>query len=578
MLQIPGHPEESATLPSDVLQYVQSVLGASDQYGPTTSISYTAVNIIGRPTNFPTYGEHIDSYMLTTHGNWWREAPSFHPEFGLKNVPESKNPPVHDFLAVEFEHAVVPRMIGIYETFNPGSIQRIWAFTCAKRWVMLWDEPFGANDSDPTDLTSRLFYPQIRNIRFHVRVLRLEFNTSDLAYFPALDGILMVGSRSLSCTSEAPASCAALESDAPVPPPGTINLTQLPNEILFGIFSFLDIPSLSAVEIVCQKFNAVARDSRLYRVVNLRPYWMEVDCKRIRWLETRCTGIRKLDLSWCGMLTDLHARDVIRLLKACGDTITHLRLDDMGLEFADDEVCCIPTLCPNLREVSLRQMTMTLNPALLHFRNLTRLNLARTTVDTECLLDLLPRNPCLQHLNLSCCMNLAPQAIASTVSVHNRELISLNLWKTEFISPSAVRALQACTKLRELNIGWTTNGTTSLDGALGDLLKGCPNMETLFLTGFRCLQDADLACIAEHGLQLVQLDIMGCISVTVPMVERVLQRCTKLRFLDCVHCEIPSMYLLEWSVSYVNVTICNADKFPRGGFPWDNARRNRPMN
>lgn len=566
MLQIAGHPEEYATLPSDVLQYVESVVGVSDQYGPTTSISYTAINIIGRPTNFPTYGEHIDSYMLTTHGNWWREAPSFHPEFGLKNVSESKNPPVHDFLAVQFEHAVVPRIIGIYETLNPGSIKRIWAFTCTKKWVMLWDEPFGASDAGSTEFTSRLFYPQIRNIRFHVRVLRLEFNTSDLTYFPAFDGILMVGSRSLNCTNESPTSFAPLESATQVAPSDTINLTQLPNEILFGIFSFLDIPSLSAVEIVCQKFNAVARDSRLYRVVNLRPYWMEVDCKRIRWLEVRCIGIRKLDLSWCGMLTDLHARDVIRLLKACGDTITHLRLDDMGLKFSDDDVSRIPKLCPNLREVSLRQMTMTLNP--LQFRNLTRLNLARTTVDTECLVDLLSRNACLQHLNLSCCMELSAQAIVSTVSVHNRELISLNLWKTEFISPSAIRALQACTKLKELNIGWTTNGTTSLDGAIGDLLKGCPNMEALFLTGLRCLQDADLACIAEHGHQLAQLDIMGCISVTGPMVERVLQKCNKLRFLDCVHCEIPSIYLLEWSISYADVTICNADKFPRGDLPW----------
>ena len=40
-----------------VEQFVGEVLDFSSQYGSDASISYTAHNIVGRPTKFPSYGD-----------------------------------------------------------------------------------------------------------------------------------------------------------------------------------------------------------------------------------------------------------------------------------------------------------------------------------------------------------------------------------------------------------------------------------------------------------------------------------------------------------------------------------------
>lgn len=43
---------------SDVLeQFVRSVLYFSSQYGSDISVSYSAINLCGKPSNFPNYGD-----------------------------------------------------------------------------------------------------------------------------------------------------------------------------------------------------------------------------------------------------------------------------------------------------------------------------------------------------------------------------------------------------------------------------------------------------------------------------------------------------------------------------------------
>ncbi|GFG35289.1 hypothetical protein Cfor_01698, partial [Coptotermes formosanus] len=59
-----------------VEQFVQSVRGFSSQYGRSLSISYTADNIVGKPSKFPDYGDFPQTFVMRTYGKWWNEAPS----------------------------------------------------------------------------------------------------------------------------------------------------------------------------------------------------------------------------------------------------------------------------------------------------------------------------------------------------------------------------------------------------------------------------------------------------------------------------------------------------------------------
>lgn len=48
-------------------QFVQSVIGFSSQYGSDVSISYTAYNIIGKPSKFPDYGDFPQAFVMVCY-------------------------------------------------------------------------------------------------------------------------------------------------------------------------------------------------------------------------------------------------------------------------------------------------------------------------------------------------------------------------------------------------------------------------------------------------------------------------------------------------------------------------------
>lgn len=64
---------------------------------------------------------------------------------------------------LKFEQAVYPYGVSIYETYNPGSVVRIWARIEVGpqdyRWELLWE-----GESQVVGHTPRIFSPQIRTI------------------------------------------------------------------------------------------------------------------------------------------------------------------------------------------------------------------------------------------------------------------------------------------------------------------------------------------------------------------------------------------------------------------------------
>ena len=49
-----------------VNQYAQAVIDFSSQYGSDYSISYTALNITGRPSKFPDYGDFPETFAMVS--------------------------------------------------------------------------------------------------------------------------------------------------------------------------------------------------------------------------------------------------------------------------------------------------------------------------------------------------------------------------------------------------------------------------------------------------------------------------------------------------------------------------------
>ncbi|XP_034098475.1 F-box/LRR-repeat protein 4 [Drosophila albomicans] len=176
-------------------QYVLGVLDFSSQYGIDYSISYTAANVIGRPTKFPAYGDYPETFTMRTYGDWWQCAPSSMREIQSQNLPTL---PTHDFIVVYFEKFVVPTEVAIFETFNPGGVVRIWAYNITKHWTCLWE----AKSSDMIQprtrsnyalRDSRRFAPPLKKTNVITKTLRIDFNHSQLNYYTEIDAIMLCG-------------------------------------------------------------------------------------------------------------------------------------------------------------------------------------------------------------------------------------------------------------------------------------------------------------------------------------------------------------------------------------------------
>lgn len=82
----------------------------------------------------------------------------------------------------------------IFETFNPGAVVKIWAFTSTEEWICLWEEPPVKDHlRDPREFT-----PTLKSIKLPTRIIRIEFNHQHLEYFTEIDGVMLTG-RKVNC-------------------------------------------------------------------------------------------------------------------------------------------------------------------------------------------------------------------------------------------------------------------------------------------------------------------------------------------------------------------------------------------
>lgn len=62
-------------------------------------------------------------------------------------------------LVLKYEELVLPEEITIFETYNPGAVIKIWAYTIVKQWICLWEQPSVRCPKFP-----RMFSPKLKKI------------------------------------------------------------------------------------------------------------------------------------------------------------------------------------------------------------------------------------------------------------------------------------------------------------------------------------------------------------------------------------------------------------------------------
>lgn len=116
------------------------------------------------------------------------------------NLIKSYNVPFFIFITViEFEEFVFPSEISIYETYNPGAIVKLWAFTINEKWICLWESSGENILAEMTSNDSRIFAPTIKEIKMPTRIIRIEFNHRNLDYFTEIDGVVLKGVKYTPC-------------------------------------------------------------------------------------------------------------------------------------------------------------------------------------------------------------------------------------------------------------------------------------------------------------------------------------------------------------------------------------------
>ncbi|XP_055371281.1 F-box/LRR-repeat protein 4 [Condylostylus longicornis] len=562
-------------------QFAQDVIDFSSQYGSDYSISYTAFNITSRPSKFPDYGDFPETFAMRTYGLWWDIAPSKITEIRSQDL---KRIPSQDFIVIQFEQYVIPHQLKVYETYNPGALIRIWALTEFGKWICLWE---GKPDRVTTN-KARTFCPSLKKISVPTRTIRLEFNHSFLEYFTEIDGVTLVGrkwkmqssshynlTKSKGKQKKGPI-LRKLESikfrpcfkennqdflrdflindlekfikESELMPDEydkdnktQLGLKDMPFEILIKIFSYLDLVSLFRVGKVCKMLYEVSRDPLLYSEINLKPYWHLASSELLCTLAKRSTLLKKLDISWCGLYGSISPIEFKKFIQQRGDSLTHLRLNCCKFLNAS----CMETVgivCDNLRELSLRNYST--EPPILNFsclgnlKNLERLDLFRTLIETDLLLTMLENNPRLKHLNLAFCgIGINMDEIAQQISKYNKELISIDMWKSHSLSSIGLQALSVCEQIEEVDFGWCLREEASPGESLKMLLKNCKKLKKLFLAAIRGITDRDIENIANLCPNLEQLDLMGVLGISTERCLEILIKCEKLKLLDLSFCD-----------------------------------------
>lgn len=299
---------------------------------------------------------------------------------------------------------------------------------------------------------------------------------------------------------------------------------DIPYEVLFSIFSFLDLKSLFECSLVCKSFHLIASDPLLYTELNLKAHWHLVNCSLLKTLTPRCCLIKKLDMSSCGYFGSIKANDFIAFIRQSGKYLKNLRLN--SAQFMNTQCLeVISSICPQLVELTIRNYVNVTTDrdfsSLIKFRNLEILDMSRTGVDGMTLMHIARENRELKHLRIAfSSQNFEADEACLIFSAYNHRLVSLDLWKCHGLTTVGLKHLSNCPRLKEVDVGWCLREEASITDGFKEMLQSCRNIRKLTLAAIRGISERDLENIAIYCDKLEHLDLMGIVGVSTENCKR----------------------------------------------------------
>ncbi len=104
---------------------------------------------------------------------------------------EERSEDTLEFIDLKFEHSVYVHGVYIYETLNPGSVVELWGGNCKGAWKRIWK----GQASTFAGHRPRQFCPPVLTADFPVNQIRIHFDTQQIPYYGAIDGVCLLGTR-----------------------------------------------------------------------------------------------------------------------------------------------------------------------------------------------------------------------------------------------------------------------------------------------------------------------------------------------------------------------------------------------
>lgn len=107
--------------------------------------------------------------------------------------------------------------------------------------------------------------------------------------------------------------------------------------------------------------------------------------------------------------------------------------------------------------------------------------------------------------------------IALFIGKYNRNIVSIDMWKSHALTSKGIQALSECHNLEEVDFGWCLRAEAAPGESLKQLFRNCPKLKKIFLAAIRGITDRDLENIANLCPNLEQLDLMGIMGISTEM-------------------------------------------------------------
>ena len=426
-----------------VEQYASQVVDFSSQYGSDHSFSYTASNCLGRPSQFPNYGDFHETFVLREFGDFWERGVSGqHLRRCYSDNPDCCQE-FSNFIDLKYKYEVQPQICQIFETFNPGSVHAIYGGNDGT-WQCLWKKE-KARYNEQVTCRPRAFSPPLNPSNVTVNVLRIVFCHKNIHGHSEIDAVALLGTKSgakvLRSYGKTGAKLklprTAFKAFRPVDAldldhaklisfghklihrqkdvSGSEYFGRLPDELILKIFTTLDLITLCRCCGVSRRFLKIASSSSLFSKICLKKYFSSVTDLTLRSLVSRCSGsLTHFDLSWCGNYAQISSAALTTFLAKCKNLI-NLRLNNCHAATTGDFLSSLPSfLSGQLEELSLGNCHLIKSSqfsVLKEFKMLKHVNLQRTQITQNHLLSFIEAAENLLTLNVAACNELSANEI-----------------------------------------------------------------------------------------------------------------------------------------------------------------------